>query len=429
MDPKLLAMSHRFFLLIILMSTACASLWGQGVYGLKQNVLDPFTEGLLLGGFDMATGEWAEYDTLGFAEAFALGSSTFDNVAGQYVFVGAPIGGGWLEWYNYDVEGNELSAAAPLSGNVHSVHHDMQQDRFFGLQGYPADSIYIDLGEVDGEPFGYWEVNGWATRLVEIEPYTAAIDPLLDMPDVEAVIVGASCFDSDSGWYHFLSFGGTGVTRLVRLDAVSGEVQSDVEVVLGPEEGFAEIEFCIPTGQVVGLWRDLTEGGVMRLATLDAETGVPTEVVALPQVWGFTPDGSVFDQNTNSYVLHYYDTDFQPHLLAVDVVTGEIWADYDLEGSSFLELECNNRAFAVARYGLPQGVLSMEGQCGLAWRRGRLVHIGLEPVEWMLMDGLGRRVDSGLLWPGETVPSAGMAGILLWREGRVSGAVQLKPVH
>ena len=419
-------MNRCLSLLLVLMSTGCASLWGQGVYGLKQNVLDPFTEGLLLGGFDMATGEWAEYDTLGFAEAFALGSSTFDNVAGQYVFVGAPLGGGPLEWYNYDVEGNELSAEAPLSGNVHSVHHDMQQDRFFGLQGYPSDSLYIDLGEVDGEPFGYWEVNGWATRLVEIEPYTAAIDPLLDMPDVEAVIAGASCFDSDSGRYHFLSFGGTGVTRLVRLDAVSEGVLSDVEVVLGPDEAFAEIEFCIPTGQVVGLWRDLTEEGVMRLATLDAETGVPTEVVALPQVWGFTPDGSVFDQNTNSYVLHYYDTAVQPHLLAVDVVTGEIWADYDLEGSSFLELECNNRAFAVARYGLPQGVALMEVASGLDWRQGRLVHIGREPVEWILMDVRSRRVDSGRLLPGEAIPSAGMAGILLWREGPSSGVVQLK---
>lgn len=419
----------RFPLLILLISTGCVSLCGQGVYGLKQNVLDPFTEGLLLGGFDMATGEWAEFDTLGFAEAFALGSSTFDNIAGQYVFVGAPQGGGSLEWYNYDVEGNALSASAPLSGNVHSVHHDMQQDRFFGLQGYPADSTYIDLGELDGEPFGYWEVNGWATRLVEIQPYTAVIDPVLDMPDVEAVIAGASCFDSDSGRYHFLSFGGTGVTRLVRLDAVSEEVLSDVEVVLGLEEAFAEIEFCIPTGQVVGLWRDLTEGGVMRLATLDAETGVPTEVVELPQVWGFTPDGSVFDQNTNSYVLHYYDTDVQPHLLAVDVVTGDIWADYDLEGSSFLELECNNRAFAVARYGLPQGVGTVDETRGLAWRQGRLVHAGREPVEWILMEEQGRRVDSGRLVPGETMALAGMAGILLWREGPVSGAVQLRPAY
>ena len=88
-----------------------------------------------------------------------------------------PARGGALEWYNYDVEGNQLSASAALSGNVHSVHHDMQQDRFFGLQGYPADSVYIDLGEVDGEPFGYWETNGWATQLVDIQPFTAEIDP------------------------------------------------------------------------------------------------------------------------------------------------------------------------------------------------------------------------------------------------------------
>lgn len=429
MDPNFPAMILRNTLVLVFALTVGFPALSQGIYGLKQNVLDPFTEGLLLARFDMELGAWAEYDTLGFAEAFALGSSTFDNVSGQYVFVGASLGGGPLEWYNYDVEGNALSAGAELADYVHSLHHDMQHNRFFGLQGYAADSVYIDLGEVDGEPFGYWQVDGWATRLVEVAPFTAEIDPLIDLPDVESVIAGASCLDSDSGAYYFLAFGGNGITRLVQLDAEAGTVTSDVEVVLGPDEAFAEIEFCIPTGQVVGLWRDLSEAGVMRLATLDAETGEPTEVVALPQVWGFTPDGSVFDQNTNSYVLHYYDTDVQPHLLAVDVVTGEIWADHDLEGSSFLELECNNRAFATARYGLPQGTSFMDDELGLAWREGCLVHIGREPVEWILMDVRGRRVDSGRLAPGATLASAAMAGILLWREGPSSGAVQLKPAY
>jgi len=401
----------------------------QGIHGLKQGVLDPFEEGLLLARFDMGTGTWAEYDTLGFAEAFALGTSTFNNVAGQYVFVGAPIGGGPLSWYNYNVDGNALDASVALEGQVHSLHHDMQQDRFFGLQGYAADSVYIDLGEVDGVPMGYWQTDGWATRLVEIQPYTAEIAPLLDMPDVEAVIAGASCFDSDSGRYHFLSFGGAGVTRLVRLDAQVGSVVSDVPLALGPEEAFAEIEFCIPTGEVVGLWRDLSEDGVMRLAVLDPGTGVPTEIVALPQVWGFTPDGSVFDQNTSSYVLHYYDVDVNPHLLAVDVVTGEIWADYDLEGSSFLELECNNRAFATARYGIPQGVGHREGECGLAWRNGALVHVGQRQLKWLLVDRAGRLLDSGPLQPGEAMPLTGVDGILLWQEGTVSGSVQLRSPH
>ena len=416
----------RLLLLVLLVPTVGFS---QGIYGLKQNVLDPFTEGLLLARFDMVTGEWAEYDTLGFAEAFGLGSSTFDNVAGQYVFVGAPLGGGPLAWYNYDVEGNELSASATLSGNVHSVHHDMQQDRFFGLQGYPADSVYIDLGEVDGEPFGYWETNGWATQLVEIQPFTAEIDPILDMPDVEAVIAGASCFDSDSGRYHFLAFDGTGVTRLVGLDAVDGAVLSDTEVVLGPEEAFAEIEYCIPTGQIVGLWRDLSEDGEMRLASIDPDTGIPAEIVALPQVWGFTPDGSVFDQNTNSYVLHYYDTGVNPHLLAVDIVTGEVWADHDLEGSSFLELECTNRAFAEARYGLPQGAAPVEAEVGLAWQEGQLRHVGSAPVQWTLLDRQGRQAGSGRLMPGDIAPIAGVDGILLWREGAVRGAVQVQGAH
>ena len=182
----------------------------------------------------------------------------------------------------------------------------MQQDRFFGLQGYPADSVYIDLGEVDGEPFGYWETNGWATQLVEIQPFTAEIDPILDMPEVESVIAGASCFDSDSGRYHFLAFGGTGVTRLVGLDMTGRSCRSGSGTGL---RAFAEIEYCIPTGQIVGRWRDLSENGVMRLAhpwiRSSGFHGGPASGL-------LTSDGSVFDQNTNSYVLHYYDASVNP---------------------------------------------------------------------------------------------------------------------
>lgn len=416
--------------LFIAVLCAASNLQAQGVYGFRQNVVPP-DEGLLLSRFDVASGTWTEDDTLAFAEGFALGTSTFDNVAGQYVFVGAPVGGGPLSWYNFDVEGDVLSAEAELVGSVHSVHHDMQQDRFFGLQGYPTDSVWVDLGVMDGDTLGDWQTEGWGTRWVDIQPFTAEVTPLLDLPEVEAVIAGASCVDSDLGHYHFLSLNPDGVTRLVRLDASNVAVDLEVDLVLDSEEAFAEIEFCIPTGQVIGLWRDLSGDGPMRLAALDLVTGEPNLICELPQVWAFAPDGSVFDQATESYVLHYYDVNLQPHLLAVDVVTGETWADWSLGDSSFLELECSNRNFAAARYGLssvgsdPHSTLPL----GVQWREGRLVFLGEGEAKWRWLDAAGRHMDAGVLQSGEEVPVHAGHGWLLWESAGAAGGFQLHRLH
>ena len=127
--------------------------------------------------------------------------------------------------------------------------------------------------------------------------------------------------------------------------------------------------------------------------------------------------------------MHYYDTGVHPHLLAVDIVTGEVWADHDLEGSSFLELECTNRAFAEARYGLPQGAAPVEAEVGLVWQEGQLRHVGSAPVQWTLLDRQGRQAGSGRLMPGDIAPIAGVDGILLWQEGSVRGAVQVQGAH
>lgn len=394
---------------------------GQGIHGLRQGIIAP-SDGLMLGHFDMQTGTWLGEDTLAFAEAFILGSSTFNNTTSEYVFSGVPNGGGPFSWFNYDVEEHALTASPALSGNVHSVHHDMQQNRFFGLRGYVVDSTWVPLGDPAGNE-GYWQPDGWATQLVEVQPFSGSVDPLLDLPEVEGVIAGASCFDSDSARFHFLSYGGQGITRVHTLDALGAAPLGSVEVLLEQNEGFAEIEFCIPTGQLVGLWRDLTGASPMRLAFLDPSTGMPEEICTLPQVWGFTPDGSVFDQGTSSYVLNYYDANYTPHLMAIDVVTGTIWADHMLDGSGFLELECSNGVFAALRYGAT-GVPET-GATGLQWTGGRLMNLGMANIRWQWIDLLGRTLASGVLESrGTLLPPSGR-GFIRWTDGQRAGAIQV----
>ena len=91
---------NTLFVLVFALTVGFPAL-SQGIYGLKQNVLDPFTEGLLLARFDMELGAWRNTTPSDLPRRLRWGAGTFDNVSGQYVFVGAPLGGGPLEWYNY----------------------------------------------------------------------------------------------------------------------------------------------------------------------------------------------------------------------------------------------------------------------------------------------------------------------------------------
>lgn len=379
----------------------------QTIYGLQQGVI-PYEEGLLLSGYDVLTDTWVDADTLTYAEGFGLGSSTYDQWNDAYVFLGVPSGSmGGVQWMAHPVSPSSEPSFATLSGNLHSLHHDMQSGHFYGLQGYGLDSTWVSWGGTDG----YWEISEWGTQCVQVNVVDGEVQtsPVLQMPWLGGVVVGASCFDSDLRRFFVWGIDNAGQGRLTTLDCESGDILWDVAPDLLPNEQLSELEFNIVDGDLVGL-RTALDGngnGSMELVSLNPETGAITPRVGLPQAGSYTPDGTVFDQLQRLYVIHYYvGIGLESRIAAVDATTWEIVADHELP-ANFLELEMSNVAFASQRYGVSEASPLLAPACPITLSMGQWINQGaceVEVTQWTLD---GKRVTTGIVPPlgTWTVPS------------------------
>lgn len=401
-------MRFTLFLSASLAAFQCAA---QVTYGLQQNVI-PWQEGLYLAGYDVLSDTWVWEDTLTYAEGFGLGSSTYDHWEDDYVFLGLPSGSlGGLQWMEQPIDGG-----APLlldfEGNIHSIHHDMQSNLFYGLQGYGLDSAWVDFG--DGS--GYWEISNWGTQVVQISPLEteAQITSVTQLPWLEGVVAGASCYDSDTHRFFIWGVDDQGDERLVAVDCENGTMLSDVSPVLEANQSISELEYNILDGMLLGL-RSTYQGdgnADMELISLDAETGTITSQMALPQVSSYTPDGTVFDQINRIYILHYYQgTGINPHLLSVNAGTFEVLTDVNLE-ANFLELEMSNVAFASQRYATSNLAIP-PARCEVDLAGGSWIHHGTQPWTVNQIDIAGRMVRTLELIPGAAMEVP--RGMWIWQ--------------
>ncbi len=389
---------------------------GQITYGLQQNVI-PWQEGLYLAGYDVLSDTWVWADTLEYAEGFGLGSSTYNHAEDNYVFLGVPSGSlGGLQWMEHPVDGEAPPLATSFEGTLHSIHHDMQSDVFYGLQGYGLDSTWVDWG--DGN--GYWEINNWATRVVSIDPApgSAVLTSVLELPWLEGVVAGASCFDSDTHRFFIWGIDNQGSGRLVAVDCEAQAVASDVQPALLSNQNLSELEFNIVDGQLLGLLAslDANGGGDMELVSVDPNTGDMTTELPLPQVNSYTPDGTVFDQLNRIYILHYYQgTGISPRILSVDAGSMEVMTDVALD-ANFLELEMSNALFASQRYATA-GLECHDFGSLVHLLSGAWVNSGDKPVEATVFDMSGRLVLSQKLGTGESIAVPKGLGLWEFRSG------------
>jgi hypothetical protein len=390
---------------------------GQITYGLQQNVI-PWQEGLYLAGYDVLSDTWVWADTLEYAEGFGLGSSTYDHMEDNYVFLGAPSGSlGGLQWMEHPVNGETTPFATSFEGTLHSIHHDMQSDVFYGLQGYGLDSTWVDWG--DG--YGYWEINNWATRVVSIDPTpgTATLSPVIELPWLEGVVAGASCFDSDTHRFFIWGIDNQGSGRLVAVDCEAQAVVSDVQPSLLANQNLSELEFNIVDGQLLGLLASLdgNGGADMELVSVDPNTGDMASELSLPQVGSYTPDGTVFDQLNRIYILHYYQgTGISPRVLSVDAGSMALMTDVALN-ANFLELEMSNTMFASQRYATAAVEAYSETNM-VQLVNGAWLNTGDSPVAVTMHDVTGRRVLEHKLEAGESMEVPQGFGMWEFRSGR-----------
>ena len=145
------------------------------------------------------------------------------------------------------------------------------------------------------------------------------LDVVLQLPWLEGVVAGASCFDSDTHRFFIWGIDNQGNGRLVAVDCENATISSDVSPELASNQNVSELEYNIVDGMLLGLRSNYLGNGNadMELIRLDPRRHHPQ--LELPQVGSYTPDGTVFDQLNRIYILHYYQgTGLNPRILSVD---------------------------------------------------------------------------------------------------------------
>ncbi|MDA0912594.1 MAG: hypothetical protein O2818_03600 [Bacteroidetes bacterium] len=338
----------RQLAVLLFLSMWCKNHAQISVYGFYNETSNPDVP-LILGQFEALSGEWLQLDTLEFASAVVVGSSAFDSGTQSYMFsgIGFPMATSPFGFWNYDVIEDEILDNPLLNYTLNAIQHDMANDRLIGLATVAIDSSYVDFGN----GYGYWEYE-WGNQLVELNAQTGWIEPIANVSGINGVVLGATAYDSDNDIYALVGMDSSFNQKFIQLNGSTGQVISSVNIQIAPNRGFNELECFVAGSSFLGIDRPYGNSGNQpaQLVSINPLTGELTPLIDLPQLYAFTPNASVFDQDSGLFIMLYYDYSYQTHMIVLDPTEQAVVADHIIQGT-FIELQVNNREFMVASYG------------------------------------------------------------------------------
>jgi hypothetical protein len=286
---------------------------------------------------DPLTGTILDLAELEEVEGIVLGSSTMDQLNGMYMFSGIDtqgLGRTYVQDVNTGIVNSEDYGLPFMNG----AQYDMSTGLTYGLGYEIIDSVLAPGGMYYDYIFG--------STFVEADYSTGEIGFSVPLPEVEAMVLGASTFDPISGVYFLIGLRPDYQMALFGIEASTGFVFLDLPLNLGQNEFLDELEFDIANGIFYALHR---QGENFAFATLDPVTGVITDLLDISdEVEAFTPDASVYHQETGRFTMLTYNN-FQTGLLTIDVDDNEVIAHPSVS-YSLIEMEVDNIQFANATF-------------------------------------------------------------------------------
>ena len=184
----------RFFL------TFCASLlslmtYAQSqVFGLYTDANAPYSGFSILATIDPLTGTILEKDTIDGYDAVVLGSSSFDQLSGNYMYLGA--GNNSFDFVSRNVFSNTTVSSPPSTMTANALQFDMATGLTYALGFEIVDSVLID-------PNWGWYDYIYGTTFLSIDAASGVTSVISSLPGVDAVVLGASCFDPVNSIFYF----------------------------------------------------------------------------------------------------------------------------------------------------------------------------------------------------------------------------------
>lgn len=274
--------------------------------------------------------------------AVAAGASTYDQQNRRYICWGYDTQNN-QQLYVMDLDDLETTSTPFNSVQPIEMEYDLQAQKAYGL---------------------WWD--GTAEHFGEIDLLTGSINSIATLPGVDAVAIGNSTFDSNTGTYIFIGVDANQY-KLYSVDASTGAVLHSPTIWQNGNR-YSALEFNNQNGgQLYGLVQDTdldnysatyqTYYTDLRLAEIDLVTGSATAVdpqstVIGGYLAGYAIGGLCFDQQSETYII-WVQNESGTYLKLVDVATANIVASTALNNNDyFYELQVDNSLFANNFYNL-----------------------------------------------------------------------------
>ena len=272
----------------------------------------------------------------------AAGASTFDQLNNRYICWGFDTQN-TQNLYVMDLDNNQTENNLFSSVQAIEMEYDLQTQNTYGL---------------------WWD--GVAEHFGEIDLSTGLASSISILPGVEAVAIGNSTFDSNTGKYIFIGQEADQF-KLYTIDAATGVIINS-PVIWQNGNRYSALEFNNQNGgKLYGLFQDTdyenynqTYGAYytdLRLAEIDLSTGDSTVIdpqssVISGYLPGYAIGGLCFDQQSQTYIV-WVSNETGSFLKLVDVYTSNIIASTAISSDNyFYELQADNFTFAIEAYNL-----------------------------------------------------------------------------
>jgi len=332
----------KFAFIITLMMLTTGSSFGQILYGLKKTENGSSTIPFDVVTIDPMSGNTEIVLSSNSLIGVAAGASTYDQQNRRYICWGFDTQNN-QQLYVMDLDDLETTSTPFSATQAIEMEYDLQTQKAYGL---------------------WWD--GSAEHFGEIDLNTGLVSSIAILPGVEAVAIGNSTFDSNTGTYIFIGVD-TNQYKLYSIDAATGAILN-APTIWQNDDRYSALEFNNQNGgKLYGLYQDTDYDNYsqtyqtyyidLRLAEIDLTTGVST--VIDPQsavVSGFIPGyalgGLCFDQQTQTYIVRVQN-ETGGYLKLVDTSNANVIASTAISNDNyFYELQVDNYSFANAFYNL-----------------------------------------------------------------------------
>jgi hypothetical protein len=364
--------------------------FSQTLYGLKKTVNGSSTIPFDVVTINPFTGSTTFVLSTNSLIAVAAGASTYDQQNSRYICWGIDNQNN-ENLYVMDLDNSQTESNLFSSVQAVEMEYDLRSQKTYGL---------------------WWD--GSAEHFGEIDLLTGLVSSISILPGVEAVAIGNSTFDSNSGNYIFIGQEANQY-KLYTIDSETGVIINS-PIIWQDGVTYSALEFNNQSGgKLYGLFRDINYDDYspvygtyytdLRLAEIDLETGNST--IIDPQISvisgylpGYAIGGLCFDQQTQTYIIRVQN-ETGNYLKLVSVYNSNIIASTEISNENyFYELQVDNFSFAVDAYNLSATNSNEENDLNnfkiYPNPTSSYIHISYDvELEVILFDVLGKEINRG----------------------------------